>query len=152
MSLRKTSNPQQNESGLSLLQGLFVLAILGVVASVIVSGASGPTDGSYVVKPGDTLYKIARANNVDIENLKRWNNLTDPNQISVGQVLRLSSSGAGGAQTTPVTSSKPQPKPLDQGSAETPSSTGAGRPMAPSCRPSTATPRASTWPARWAIR
>ncbi|ALX20958.1 Uncharacterised protein [Bordetella pertussis] len=37
MSLRKTSNPQQNESGLSLLQGLFVLAILGVVASVIVS-------------------------------------------------------------------------------------------------------------------
>lgn len=83
-------------------------------------GASGPTDGSYVVKPGDTLYKIARANNVDIENLKRWNNLTDPNQISVGQVLRLSSSGAGGAQTTPVPPSKPQPKPLDQGSAETP--------------------------------
>ncbi|KCV63570.1 MULTISPECIES: hypothetical protein [Bordetella] len=37
MSLRKTSNPQQTESGLSLLQGLFVLAILGVVASVIVS-------------------------------------------------------------------------------------------------------------------
>lgn len=37
MSLRKTANPQQTESGLSLLQGLFVLAILGVVASVIVS-------------------------------------------------------------------------------------------------------------------
>lgn len=37
MSLRKTSTPQQTESGLSLLQGLFVLAILGVVASVIVS-------------------------------------------------------------------------------------------------------------------
>ncbi|MDQ8034402.1 hypothetical protein [Bordetella genomosp. 1] len=37
MSLRKTHNAQQTESGLSLLQGLFVLAIIGVVASVIVS-------------------------------------------------------------------------------------------------------------------
>ncbi len=32
MSLRKNDNP---ESGLSLLQGLLVLAILGVIASVI---------------------------------------------------------------------------------------------------------------------
>jgi len=32
MSLRKSDNP---ESGLSLLQGLLVLAILGVIASVV---------------------------------------------------------------------------------------------------------------------
>jgi len=37
MSLRRSADPQQTESGLSLLQGLFVLAILGVVATVIVS-------------------------------------------------------------------------------------------------------------------
>ncbi len=37
MSLRRSTDPQQSESGLSLLQGLFVLAILGVVATVIVS-------------------------------------------------------------------------------------------------------------------
>lgn len=37
MSLRRSADPQQSESGLSLLQGLFVLAILGVVATVIVS-------------------------------------------------------------------------------------------------------------------
>ncbi|MEJ2894980.1 hypothetical protein [Bordetella avium] len=37
MSLRKTENQQQSESGLSLLQGLFVLAIIGVVTTVIVS-------------------------------------------------------------------------------------------------------------------
>ncbi|QKH38636.1 peptidoglycan DD-metalloendopeptidase family protein [Achromobacter pestifer] len=70
--------------------------------------------GSYVVKPGDTLYKIARANNVDIENVKRWNNLSDPNQISVGQVLKMSGSAGGGAQTAPVAAVKPQPRPLDQ--------------------------------------
>ncbi|WP_188589996.1 LysM peptidoglycan-binding domain-containing protein, partial [Achromobacter denitrificans] len=39
---------------------------------------SAQPGGTYVVKPGDTLYKIARANNVDIENVKRWNNLSDP--------------------------------------------------------------------------
>jgi len=34
MSLRKSDNP---ESGLSLLQGLLVLAILGVIAAVVFS-------------------------------------------------------------------------------------------------------------------
>ena len=56
--------------------------------------ATAQPGGSYVVKPGDTLYKIARSNNVDVENVKRWNNLSDPNQISVGQVLKLSGGGA----------------------------------------------------------
>lgn len=73
---------------------------------------SAQPGGSYVVKPGDTLYKIARANNVDIESVKRWNNLSDPNQISVGQVLKMS--GGLGAQTAPIASAKPQPRPLDQ--------------------------------------
>lgn len=77
------------------------------------------TGGSYVVKPGDTLYKISRANGVEVENLKRWNNLTDSNRLTVGQVLKLSAP-AGGAtagvpQSAPVAgSTKPQPRPLDQ--------------------------------------
>ncbi len=37
MSLRKTKNQQQSESGLSLLQGLFILALIGVVATVAAS-------------------------------------------------------------------------------------------------------------------
>lgn len=37
MSLRKTTSPQQTESGLSLLQGLFVLAILGIIIAIAVS-------------------------------------------------------------------------------------------------------------------
>ncbi|WP_269768170.1 hypothetical protein [Bordetella genomosp. 9] len=35
MSLRKTGKSQQSESGLSLLQGLFVLAVLGVIVTVV---------------------------------------------------------------------------------------------------------------------
>lgn len=76
--------------------------------------SSAQPGGSYVVKPGDTLYKIARANNVDIESVKRWNNLSDPNQISVGQVLKMSGGSGGGAQPAPIASTKPQPRPLDQ--------------------------------------
>ncbi|WP_256977573.1 MULTISPECIES: hypothetical protein [Alcaligenaceae] len=40
MSLRRTTHPQQSESGLSLLQGLFVLAILGVIATVVAASFS----------------------------------------------------------------------------------------------------------------
>ncbi|MFF7056198.1 peptidoglycan DD-metalloendopeptidase family protein [Achromobacter spanius] len=76
--------------------------------------STGQPGGSYVVKPGDTLYKIARANNVDIESVKRWNNLSDPNQISVGQVLKMSGGASTGAQSAPIASAKPQPRPLDQ--------------------------------------
>lgn len=104
--------------------GVLSLAILAGCASkgtrapvVDMTGgqpSASAASGSYVVKPGDTLYKIARANNVDIENLKRWNNISDPNQISVGQVLKMSGGSGGGAQTAPVPSAKPQPRPLDQ--------------------------------------
>lgn len=45
----------------------------------------------YVVKPGDTLFSIARKYNVSIEDLKRWNNLTDfrAENIKVGQTLLI---------------------------------------------------------------
>lgn len=37
MSLFKSSDPEKNESGLSLLQGLFILAILGIIGALIVN-------------------------------------------------------------------------------------------------------------------
>jgi lipoprotein NlpD len=78
---------------------------------------------TYVVKPGDTLYGIARSNGVDVESLKRWNTITDTNHLAVGQVLRLSAPAAGaatagaGTKTPPVTPVRPpeqktEPTPL----------------------------------------
>ncbi|WP_032826690.1 peptidoglycan DD-metalloendopeptidase family protein, partial [Bordetella holmesii] len=61
----------------------------------------------------DTLFKIARANNVDIETIKRLNSLSDPNQIHVGQVLKLSSATSSNAQPQPITGGQIQAKPLD---------------------------------------
>jgi len=59
------------------------------------TGASpAPTaaQGTYTVQPGDTLYKIATSNNIEVSELARLNNLSDSNVLRVGQVLRLNSS------------------------------------------------------------
>jgi len=46
-------------------------------------------DGVYVVKPGDTLYGIARATGVSIDALVSWNKVDNPAQLRAGQVLKL---------------------------------------------------------------
>jgi lipoprotein NlpD len=55
------------------------------VAQLAPIPGAGP--GTYVVKPGDTLYSIALEQGVDYHDLARWNKLEDPTQISVGQTL-----------------------------------------------------------------
>lgn len=111
--------------------------------------ASGAT---YVVKPGDTLYGISRANGVDIESLKRWNNITDSNHLAVGQVLKLSAPGSGagtaptGGAKSPATPVKPpetkptEPTPLPPPPGEQPAT------PAPNQAPPAANPPATTAP------
>jgi len=121
------------------------------------------TPGStYVVKPGDTLFKIARSYNLDVDSLARWNNVADPGQIRVGQVLQLSSSGGSHArppasastQSEPIkTSGTPQPQPLD-GSASS-----VAEPAKPAAAPDKPAPQRAadaglinwTWPASGTI-
>ena len=63
---------------------------------------------TYTVKRGDTLRTIATELGVDYRELAAWNNLENPNRISVGQVLRVSPPGeastanAPGVQTMPL--------------------------------------------------
>jgi LysM repeat protein len=64
---------------------------------------SRPNDRSYVIKAGDTLSAIARAQNVTISQLREWNNLTS-DIIFVGQTLVVR-----GEQTTETA---PQPNQL----------------------------------------
>lgn len=96
------------------------LMVAAVVATTILAGCAsrstkapvtdmsgGPvapaTGGTYVVRPGDTLYKIAQANGMEVGTLTRLNNITDPSQLRVGQVLRLDSSGPAPAPVPPST-------------------------------------------------
>jgi murein DD-endopeptidase MepM/ murein hydrolase activator NlpD len=64
-----------------------------------------PLDGTYTVKSGDTLTKIARATGTSVDQLKAYNGLSDGN-IRIGQTLKV----AGGADAPdPVkTASVPQ--------------------------------------------
>lgn len=50
---------------------------------------------TYVVRTGDTLYKIAQRFNTTVERLIALNNITDPNMIMVGMVLTISSEQPG---------------------------------------------------------
>ena len=70
-----------------------------------------PDDGSepipYVVKGGDTLADIARWFSVDIDLLIAYNNLLNPNQLLVGQLLYIPTGAAafpvaGGSETVVV--------------------------------------------------
>lgn len=47
----------------------------------------------YTVKPGDTLYGIARSFGVDLSELQRYNALKDPNRLSVGQNVLIPVNG-----------------------------------------------------------
>lgn len=67
----------------------------------------------YHVQSGDTLYAIAMANNLDWRDIARWNNISDPRRLRVGQRLVLSGSGA--------------PPPARQTGASTASSAAASR-------------------------
>ncbi|WP_407275564.1 peptidoglycan DD-metalloendopeptidase family protein [Halothiobacillus sp. DCM-1] len=49
-----------------------------------------PAGATHRVRPGDTLYSIAVAHNLDWRTLARWNGIRDPRDLRVGQVLRLS--------------------------------------------------------------
>ncbi|MBF0127270.1 MAG: LysM peptidoglycan-binding domain-containing protein, partial [Magnetococcales bacterium] len=49
-----------------------------------------PATGSfYRIRPGDTLWAVATAHNLDVEQLAKWNRITRPDQLFVGQHLRI---------------------------------------------------------------
>jgi len=62
--------------------------------------------GSYTVRKGDTLLRIALDAGQNYRDLVAWNNLSDPDDIKVGQVLRIAPpdrNGSAVAGTNPIT-------------------------------------------------
>lgn len=59
----------------------------------------------YVVKKGDTLYRVALDFGQSYQELVTWNHLANPNDLKVGQVLRVAPPGnvaKAGAQTATI--------------------------------------------------
>jgi lipoprotein NlpD len=86
-------------------------------ATPVVPAPAAPADeaksdarGSYTVRKGDTLLRIALDNGQNYRDLVTWNNLADPDDIKVGQVLRVTPpERVAGVQTSPVPSPDSRP-------------------------------------------
>lgn len=69
---------------------------------------------TYTVQPGDTLSGIAEKYGVTVQQLQQWNDITNPNVIDVGQIIKIYNVGNGGSSlgntnSNPQTSSQTQP-------------------------------------------
>ena len=71
-------------------------------------GASEPAPpGYYRVKKGDTLLRIALDHGQSYKDLVQWNNLSNPNQIEVGDLIMIKAPAGSKAAAKPV-DKKPQ--------------------------------------------
>ena len=72
-----------------IADGLVGLTTLRALFEKKKSTANVPATGTYIVKAGDTLSKIAYNNGVTVHHLAGINNITNPNLIKVGQKIEL---------------------------------------------------------------
>lgn len=75
---------------------------------------------TYTVRSGDTLNKIAREHGTTVNALVSLNNISDPNKISVGQVLAINSAAKGQTTSGSSNSSSNSSSPGNIGQAQTP--------------------------------
>ncbi len=87
-----------------LITALSVMALSGCIsqqpAPAIDRSVSGTRAAAtpagpcyYTVKRGDTLYRIAKENGRDPQEIATWNNLVNPSAIKEGQILRVAPPG-----------------------------------------------------------
>lgn len=103
------------------------------------------TGGNYTVQVGDTLYKIAQQHGTTVQAIVNANNITDPSQLRVGQVLVVN--GAGQVAQTSTSTSRPSTTPAsssDSGAAtSSPVTSSSSTSPTSSASVSTKSPRAS---------
>ena len=80
--------------------------------------------GYYTVKPGDTLIRISLDHGQNWREVARWNSIAQPNQIEVGQVLRIAPPDAtvvegSGVVTRPIGTGKVTTSPVTPGQSPT---------------------------------
>ena len=76
------------------------LKIPGQQAASTQGGSGQAGEGVYVVSKGDTLSSIAKRLGVSLAEMQKLNNIANPDQISLGQKLRVPASGSGSSATS----------------------------------------------------
>lgn len=82
-----------------------VLRLSAASSSSNQSTTSSNASGSYTVQAGDSLSAIAARYGISYETLAQLNNISNPNLIQVGQVLRLSAASSSSSSSQSTTSS-----------------------------------------------
>ena len=117
----------------------------------VVADSNAGKPGFYTVKSGDTLIRIGLDNGQNWKDLMRWNNLSNPNLIEVGQVIRVVPPGVDptAATTRPVTAARVETRGLDakSGAASAPAAAGSA-PLASGASASAASATREPTPAR----
>ncbi|WP_425466978.1 peptidoglycan DD-metalloendopeptidase family protein [Paraburkholderia dinghuensis] len=84
------------------------IAYAALVVLLAACGLPPVGPGFYRVERGDTLNKIARDNRQSVQSIVRWNGLSNPDAIEVGQVLRVAPPARTSTSTAAATSSPPR--------------------------------------------
>jgi lipoprotein NlpD len=102
-------------------------------------------NGYYTVKQGDTLIRIGLENGQNWKDLVKWNDLTNPNVLEVGQVLRVVPPGTdpNAAGTKAVTTAKVETRPLGAAPAASGAASGVAVAAAAPVATAAATPPAN---------
>ncbi len=74
---------------LARLNGITDPSTIYVGQTLRIPATASPARGLYQVQPGDTLSSIAQRFGISIQALMEANGITDPDQIYVGQLLRI---------------------------------------------------------------
>lgn len=101
--------------------------------------------GYYAVKPGDTLIRIGLENGQNWRDIVRWNQIDKPNQIEVGQVLRVippTAETQTAAVVRPVATGRTQTQAVPPVAATSEAKSAAS---APAATPESATEDALSW-------
>jgi LysM repeat protein len=91
----RTSNPGIT----STLEVGQIIKVPYVIKATVKSTSSGNT---HKVAAKETMYSISKAYGITVDDLRKWNNLTD-NALSVGQELFIRKPSGGTVRETPVT-------------------------------------------------
>jgi len=133
-----------------------IRAVMPLLLLALLAGCSSPKpfDGwsesatpVHVVRPGDTLYSIAVANNTDYRQLAQWNGIRDPGRIYVGQRIRLSPPAGTTVSRVPPAPTASSPPARSSSPASSPPSR--SQPATPPAQSRPATPAVSSGPFAW---
>ncbi len=82
------------------------MRVLAALVALLLAGSAATS--SYTLKPGDTLYDLARRFRVSVKALAVLNGITDANRVAAGRVVRIpDQASAKVAEAQPVVARRP---------------------------------------------